>query len=556
GFGTTPAEVSYAVQKARTLLGVDAEFAYSFIKGYAGLLKYLGPAEIDAYIENAKVLLGRSPKAAFDFLEMKTRTARMYVKNISREARLPEQTVRLKTICRAFTGRDFTVSDLGALDADEIIAHNTAMAVCLDQVYLPARILLFDSVSANRDYYRWQAVIAAAAVSYDSFAAVHGKTFACSQDLLERTLGAAFHRVFLAAEIFRVLHKLISTCPGLAPLYRRILRREITAGRVPPDLTELLQSSLRRTEPKHPALKIVYAAARQSISYADTLLLLRDLPAADQKLLCSVFPGNGFSLPFFPDYTFPFSPETPPLSRARIDLRDLQELSAGDKQNSDQADALTGDEGSAHDGTEKKAGETEAASTGYYYDEWNETAKEYYEKWCRVTEKRIPPGDTAASRDALDYSAQVRRIFERLRPDIARREKFLPSGDSINIDELVSFLVSRRSGRPQRERFYEKSRVLKRDLSVALLLDASGSTGEECGGGKKVLDLEKDAACVLAEGLHDIGDRFSIYGFSGSGRDHSEFYIYKDFSDDWNEDSRRSLFAARSASSTRMGAAI
>ena len=43
---------------------------------------------------------------------------------------------------------------------------------------------------------------------------------------------------------------------------------------------------------------------------------------------------------------------------------------------------------------------------------------------------------------------------------------------------------------------------------------------------------------VISEALDALGDDFSIYGFSGYGRDQAAFYIAKDFADAWNDQTR------------------
>jgi nitric oxide reductase activation protein len=123
-------------------------------------------------------------------------------------------------------------------------------------------------------------------------------------------------------------------------------------------------------------------------------------------------------------------------------------------------------------------------------------------------------------------------------------------------------------------RFYEKPLITQRDLAVSILLDVSGSTAEECDESpltgeeprtgdfaeettsRTVLEVEKEAAFVLATGLGELGDTFSLYGFTGNGRRNCVFYTFKEFDEDWSEDTLQHLMGAAPGSATRIGAAL
>jgi nitric oxide reductase NorD protein len=151
---------------------------------------------------------------------------------------------------------------------------------------------------------------------------------------------------------------------------------------------------------------------------------------------------------------------------------------------------------------------------------------------------------------------RVRQVFERLKPDLIRRQKRLREGDVINPDLLLEYVVQRRNEPAPRIDFYEKPLVARRDIAVLILLDVSGSTGEVAGEGRKVLDIEKNAALVLGEALASLDDRFSICGFSSNGREECGYFIYKAFGDAWGEEAVSRILSARPASSTRIGPAL
>ena len=156
--------------------------------------------------------------------------------------------------------------------------------------------------------------------------------------------------------------------------------------------------------------------------------------------------------------------------------------------------------------------------------------------------------------DVSQLAAQTRRIFELLRPEWIK-EKRLPEGDAINVDRLTDYLVLRKQEPSPRVDFYEKPRHDQRDLAVLILLDVSGSTGQGVDR-EKTIEIEKRAALILGQGLSALDDRFAVCGFSGNGREHCEFFVYKDFHDSWNRESISCLLSAYPRSATRIGAAL
>jgi nitric oxide reductase activation protein len=161
----------------------------------------------------------------------------------------------------------------------------------------------------------------------------------------------------------------------------------------------------------------------------------------------------------------------------------------------------------------------------------------------------------AGEETADDEIHSVKKLFELIKPEALTKEKYLKDGDIINTDRLISYLIRKKIEPEGKIDFYEKNRINSRDLAVLLLLDMSGSTNEEHSG-RKVVDLEKHAALLLGQGLHSLGDRFSICGFSGNGRENCQYFIYKDFEDSWNRGAMDRLQRGRPSNATRIGPAL
>ena len=182
--------------------------------------------------------------------------------------------------------------------------------------------------------------------------------------------------------------------------------------------------------------------------------------------------------------------------------------------------------------------------------------------------------------DVQRYAAEVRRVFERLKPQEIRVETRLYEGDRIHLDHFVEYVSQRDIKRDTEMRFYNKPLIQKRDVAVAVLLDLSGSTADKCpspgaalpagarhtasaipelGGsraGKTVLEVEKEAAFVLCAGLASLGDSFGVFGFTGTGRENCLFYVLKSLDVAWDMHGIRSLLGAAPGSSTRIGPAL
>ena len=140
----------------------------------------------------------------------------------------------------------------------------------------------------------------------------------------------------------------------------------------------------------------------------------------------------------------------------------------------------------------------------------------------------------------MEQVRNVRQIFERLKPDFMRTKKDLLIGDEVELDTLLNYLVEKKAGLCPEEKIYCRDFKDERDIATALLINISGSTSESVEG-KEVLEIEKSAAFLLAEGLRELDDKFGIFGFSGAGKDKCSYYIFKKFEEDWKEEQQQRL---------------
>ena len=149
----------------------------------------------------------------------------------------------------------------------------------------------------------------------------------------------------------------------------------------------------------------------------------------------------------------------------------------------------------------------------------------------------------------------LRRPLARLGLDLERRHRQL-QGDDIDIDAAVEAHVATRAGVAPEEAIYIDCLRSRRDLSVLVLLDVSGSAAEPGLTGKTVHEQQQSVAGALVVALHELGDRVALYGFRSSGRSAVHVVPIKRFDTTLDARALRRLGALEPAGYTRLGAAI
>ncbi len=258
-----------------------------------------------------------------------------------------------------------------------------------------------------------------------------------------------------------------------------------------------------------------------------------------------------------------------------------------------EGDVQQGDEAGGGDEPPPDDGEPPIEIEWFYYDEWDFRAVDYRPRWCRVGERPAEEGELDYYEETLrrhhGLVTETRRQFELLRPESFRRIKRLESGDDLDIDQAIEFLVDKRAGVGPLARVYWRRNKVERDVAVAFLLDMSASTDEEIEKQrqkydqddqfdddprkyfqylaqrrakqageppKRIIDLEKESTVLIIEALEAIGDAYGIYGFSGYGRENVEFFTIKDLDEAFGDRVRRRIDKVEPIRSTRMGPAI
>lgn len=196
----------------------------------------------------------------------------------------------------------------------------------------------------------------------------------------------------------------------------------------------------------------------------------------------------------------------------------------------------------------------------FMYDEWDLKIEDYRPAWCTLRESRatrVQDAFVAATfHEFGGVVSQIRRNFQLMRPERLRKLRYQSDGDDLDLDGLVEHVVDRRARVSPTDRVYIKRDKKDRDVATAFLVDMSSSTDRKIDGRKRIIDIEKESLLLMSEALEAIRDEYAIYGFSGSGRESSEFYTVKDFGERYDARVKGRIGGIYARQKTRMGPAI
>ncbi len=187
------------------------------------------------------------------------------------------------------------------------------------------------------------------------------------------------------------------------------------------------------------------------------------------------------------------------------------------------------------------------------YPEWDHGRQHYRKNWCVMREKTVTPAYDDFYRDTLGKHAglvrHLRKKFEALR-DENRLEKRQTQGDEIDLDALIEALADARDGSEMSDRLFMHTHRAERNIAVAFLVDMSGSTKGW------INEAEREALILLCEALELLGDRYAIYGFSGTTRKRCELFRIKTFDEHYDDEVKARISGIRPQEYTRMGFAL
>ena len=149
---------------------------------------------------------------------------------------------------------------------------------------------------------------------------------------------------------------------------------------------------------------------------------------------------------------------------------------------------------------------------------------------------------------------KVRRQFEILRP----RHELLKAqldGSELDMDAVVRSRTDLIAGGQGSDRIHLMSRPQTTDLAVTILVDVSLSTDAWIDN-RRVLDVEKEALLVLAQGLSACGTDHSILTFTSRRRSWVRVETVKAFDEAMGQAVENRIGALKPGYYTRLGAAM
>jgi nitric oxide reductase NorD protein len=199
------------------------------------------------------------------------------------------------------------------------------------------------------------------------------------------------------------------------------------------------------------------------------------------------------------------------------------------------------------------------APSGIAYPEWDWRTQRYGAPGAIVRERPPGYGDAAwVSTARARHARLVRRVrarFERLRPRPMRFDR-QADGCELDVAACVTAAADARAGAAVDGRLYIARRPARRELAVALLVDASASTDAWVSPDRRIIDVEKEALLVVCEALDALGDRYGITAFSGEGPGDVSVIPVKGFDERSGPAVHRRIAALDSDRYTRIGAPI
>ncbi|MEW5962843.1 MAG: VWA domain-containing protein [Pseudomonadota bacterium] len=202
--------------------------------------------------------------------------------------------------------------------------------------------------------------------------------------------------------------------------------------------------------------------------------------------------------------------------------------------------------------------DAERLSDAFVYPEWDYRRKAEIADHARVLERKGEEAEEGSGWQPGPRSErrirQVRRQFEALRP----KREILPrqlDGSELDMDALIRTRADLRATGEGSDRIYRQAREEARDLSVAVLVDASRST-ESYVANRPVIDLEREALIALAEGIAACGDDVGVLAFHSLRRDRVFVTELKGFDEPASATVRRRIANLKPGFYTRLGAAV
>jgi Mg-chelatase subunit ChlD len=188
------------------------------------------------------------------------------------------------------------------------------------------------------------------------------------------------------------------------------------------------------------------------------------------------------------------------------------------------------------------------------YPEWDYRSGVLRRDWCLLYELR-PMADTPTAPAPATHRPLP--PLQRLRAHHGRRLRRQWEGETLDLDAAIEAAVERRLQRAPAGRIFQRPGPQARPLSLLVLLDLSQSTGARAAGQlRSLLEVEQEAALLLAHSAQSAGERIALHGFCSDTRAQVRYHRLLDFGEPLDATAAARLQAQQAAWSTRLGTAL
>ena len=191
------------------------------------------------------------------------------------------------------------------------------------------------------------------------------------------------------------------------------------------------------------------------------------------------------------------------------------------------------------------------------YPEWDYRENLLRDAWATVHDRSardatagIGTGRRRSLTRTLSLDSRARTLDRAIR---LRRQH---EGEALDLNAAIESRISWRAGTTPDPRIFQRPGKRRSHASILLLVDLSHSTNDRVKGFTSVLDVEKQAADLLAQSIDTDYDRLAIDGFHSDGRTKVHYLRIKGFDESYGEAQRELLMRQQGSLSTRMGAAL
>jgi nitric oxide reductase NorD protein len=129
-------------------------------------------------------------------------------------------------------------------------------------------------------------------------------------------------------------------------------------------------------------------------------------------------------------------------------------------------------------------------------------------------------------------------------------------GDEVDLAAAIDGFVDLRAGAGELDRVYEYVRPARRDLSIQILIDVSGSTDGWIAGNRRVIDVAREALLLVCIALDSLREPYSVMAFSGDGPQAVTVRTVKSFEEHDSQEIALRVAGLEPERYTRAGAAI